>query len=102
MLCDALLIREYFLGEHPKVAAGIFAIYVLEALTHIEFDWLNNGRCKFILLDILQLRVVAEYILYMREWCVRRNQKWGNDEFRPNLGYESLYGSIPSLALQVP
>lgn len=46
------------------------------------------------------MRVLVEYILYVREWYSRYNEVWPRSSFRSSVSFESFFGAAPSLMVQ--
>ena len=97
---EALLAKQFVETNHYYAAMGLFIVYMLNSLTHILFDWLNQGRCRYLLADLLQLRFLIEYFNYIGKWWQKRHRYWHEHSYRSNLSFESFFSNMPSLMIQ--
>lgn len=101
LVCDALLIKQFMEDGYNASAYGIIGCYAIEALIHIIYEYAHRGRLYLWLVDIMQLRIVVEFFVYLYDWVRLYGDRWINSAFRSDVGYESFFGSLPSLAIQV-
>lgn len=100
LLCDIFLIRLYLKEGFSLSASAIVAFYCAESIVQMIVDYACRGRLRYWLFDILQLRVVVEFIIYFGKWRRMYDQRWVRSHFRPDLGFESFFSALPSMAIQ--
>ena len=101
LVAHALLLDYYFETDHMYSGGAIVAAYLVASVIHSLFDYLNRGRLWCIPLDLLQVRVVAEFVEYVREWRAHRgDSKWSRHEFRSAVGFEAFLVAYFSQIIQ--
>ncbi len=100
---DLWLLNNFYSRDLIGPTYCLIAIYGWTALTHIQMDLLNHGRIRYILIDLLQLRLVMDFVFYVQKWVGARGEVWAppHCHFRPNRSFDSFnVGTIPSLMVQ--
>lgn len=105
IITDLMLLDDYSNNGFNNAAAALAVIRIIVGLVEIEFDYLNRGwgGGRFLLIPLIffNLRIVPDFIVYLRDWKKFHNKNWANSTFRATVSFETFIGSLPSLIVQV-
>jgi hypothetical protein len=87
VVSSLILAATYLNNGFTSAGVSIFVIFGIRALIQILIEWTNHGRCRYLLLDLLYLRIFAEYWRYVGQWKLHMGRPWRRKEFRATCRY---------------
>lgn len=98
---DIALIISYFKDDKaPSCAWGLIALHAWSFLTHVQFDLMNRGTCRWFPLHLFELKIIYDFWSYVGNWRMNRGKLWSEREFYASKVWESAQIGAPSLLIQ--
>jgi len=96
-LLNALVCYGYWQQDQMGLFIAHVAVYGARGVFAIANDYANKGRWVWFLFELVNLRSIPEFIIYLREWCQHYKDRW----VRPTVRHASSFDQAFPLALPI-
>jgi len=101
VVTDYMLVGDYFANGHWASAISMIFVHLFVAFTQIFFDYFNNYRLRYFVLDLLDMRILyPDFYDYMKVWPTMRGKRWARKDFRGATSFTYFPAVFPSLIIQ--
>lgn len=101
IVITVMLFIQYLLGTYYASAAALVCIFIFSGVTRVVWDRLNHGSAKYILPELLAIRVLFDLQKYRNEWKKNYGKYWADAYFQFHSSHERFLGPFASLYVQV-